>query len=93
MLNQMSFNQININHDHEGILSVAFVVEIPKEFYIFHDKNPLEGPSFILVRCPFVLLSMLQSRPFLAFYCRRVAFASHWVMLLVSLSWKIHMLC
>lgn len=39
MLNEMSLNKIYINHDIEGILSVAFQLEIPKEFYIFHKKT------------------------------------------------------
>ena len=64
----MSFNQIYINRDHEGILSVAFLVEIPKEFYNFHDKkkNPFEDLSFILVSplC-FPFCATDQTLPFL----------------------------
>lgn len=92
MFNQMSFNQIYINRDHEGILSVAFLVQIPKELYISHDRNPFEDLSFILVS---FLCSPLcaTDQALLSFYCVRVAFASHLVVFVVFLSWKIQMLC
>lgn len=65
MFNQMSFNQIYINCDHEGIFSVAFLVQIPKELYISHNRNPFEDLSFILVSFLCSLCATDQALPFL----------------------------
>lgn len=63
-----------------------------RDFIFPTTKTLLRVRVLFLVRCPFVLLSMLQSRPSWP-SAAGGWLLPHWVMLLVSLSWKIHMLC